>query len=177
MNARVIKTKAALRQALFTMLETTPIEKISVAALCRQANITRKTFYTHYDHVADVFEDYQEDMALQVQTSLADGTMDATRLLKVFDRILMANFAFFRYLCRQMPQADLITALKTMLEETFAAQLIPGEATGRQRLLLHLVASGAVDSYVYWFQHPDLVDYDTVIATNTKLLSAIANEL
>lgn len=174
MNPRVLRTKHALRTALFSLLESTSIDRISISALCRSANVTRKTFYTHYDTVTDVFEDYQEDMALAVQDALDRGTMDAGRLLTTFDHILMGNFAAFRYLCLQVPEAPLVTNLKGMLFETFGHQLVAGTPTGPQQLILHSAADTVVNSYIYWFRHPDVLTYKDVVATNTRLLDTLS---
>lgn len=175
MNSRVIRTKRALRSALFLLLETTSMEHISVSALCRTAHVTRKTFYTHYDTVVDVFEDFQEDTAMAVQAALERGTMNADRLLTTFDQILMVNFTAFRYLCLQTPEPQLVTDLKNMLFETFSDQLVAGTPTGPQQLILHSTADTVVNSYIYWFRNPDTLTYQDVVATNTTLLNATSS--
>lgn len=57
-DLRVIKTKQSLQRAFIELLKDKPLEKITVADLCRQSGITRKTFYLHYDNVPKYFEEF-----------------------------------------------------------------------------------------------------------------------
>lgn len=59
-DLRVIKTQESLRHALLELLKTKPLESISVAELCRLAQINRGTFYSHYKDVHEVFKRYLE---------------------------------------------------------------------------------------------------------------------
>ncbi|MCT2534683.1 TetR/AcrR family transcriptional regulator [Aquibacillus koreensis] len=57
-DLRIIKTKESLRHALISLLKTKSIETISIAELCRLAQINRGTFYLHYKDVHEVFKEY-----------------------------------------------------------------------------------------------------------------------
>ncbi|GIO25441.1 TetR/AcrR family transcriptional regulator [Ornithinibacillus bavariensis] len=59
-DLRIVKTQASLRHALLALLKTKPLEAITIAELCRLANINRGTFYLHYKDVHDVFKHYLE---------------------------------------------------------------------------------------------------------------------
>ncbi len=47
-DLRVIRTNKMLSEAIFELLKTTSIDKISVVDLCEAAKIHRATFYKHY---------------------------------------------------------------------------------------------------------------------------------
>ena len=47
-DLRIIKTKKALSEALFTMLQRMSFDELSVNALCCEAGIRRATFYKHF---------------------------------------------------------------------------------------------------------------------------------
>ena len=63
-DLRIQKTRKSLKQALIRLLDKKPFEKISVTDICKESNISRITFYTHYDHkyglVQEIFNDYAE---------------------------------------------------------------------------------------------------------------------
>ncbi|WP_068672107.1 TetR/AcrR family transcriptional regulator [Oceanobacillus sp. Castelsardo] len=59
-DLRIIKTQESLRHALLTLLKSKPLETITIAELCRLANINRGTFYLHYRDVHGVFKHYLE---------------------------------------------------------------------------------------------------------------------
>lgn len=54
-------TKGMIQDALLELLQNTPYEKITVTALCKQSEITRATFYLHYNNIDDVLEELLDD--------------------------------------------------------------------------------------------------------------------
>ena len=50
-----------IQDALLELLQNTPYEKITVTALCKQSEITRATFYLHYNNIDDVLEELLDD--------------------------------------------------------------------------------------------------------------------
>ena len=63
-DRRTIYTKNVIKDALLKLMEKKQFDQITVAALCRQAEITRATFYIHYDNLTVVLNELLED-ALQ----------------------------------------------------------------------------------------------------------------
>ncbi len=47
-DLRVVKTRASIKKTFCDMLKKSPVEKISVTELARQAQINKSTFYLHY---------------------------------------------------------------------------------------------------------------------------------
>ena len=47
-DLRIIKTKKALSEALFALLQELPFDDITVNALCNKAGVRRATFYKHF---------------------------------------------------------------------------------------------------------------------------------
>lgn len=56
-DRRTVMTKGMIQDALLELLQNTPYEKITVTALCKQSEITRATFYLHYNNIDDVLEE------------------------------------------------------------------------------------------------------------------------
>ena len=50
-----------MKDALLELLEEQPFEKITVAALCRQAEITRATFYLHFQDINEVLDELLDE--------------------------------------------------------------------------------------------------------------------
>ncbi|KRM09337.1 TetR/AcrR family transcriptional regulator [Paucilactobacillus suebicus] len=168
MDRRIIKTKAALRTALFKLLQDKKIEQIKVTELCREAGINRRTFYIHYDHVEDIFEDYQDEMAQRVYEALSVRYQNLDALLKVFDEILMDNFEGFKYLCQNQQHHVLVDQLQQMLFDTLCDVLLTS-GNGRGKIILQYLSDGLINSYVYWFNHPEVATYETLTLTNRQL--------
>lgn len=66
-DRRVRRTKKALTNALFKLLETKTFNKISPAEITELADINRATFYTYYDDVTDMVISLQEDVYRQFE--------------------------------------------------------------------------------------------------------------
>lgn len=61
-DRRVRKTKKALRQSLFKLLEEKPISQITVTELASAADVNRSTFYIYYSDVNDMMDKMQEEI-------------------------------------------------------------------------------------------------------------------
>lgn len=48
-DKRITKTKRNIKATLTALLQEMPFEKISVAEICRRGDISRITFYAHYE--------------------------------------------------------------------------------------------------------------------------------
>ena len=55
-DLRVIKTNESIENALFELLRSKPLEKITVTELARAARINKGTFYLHYANVPELYQ-------------------------------------------------------------------------------------------------------------------------
>lgn len=55
-DARYRKSEERIQNALGELLSTKTLADVSVSELTRKANVSRATFYSHYDNVGDVFD-------------------------------------------------------------------------------------------------------------------------
>ncbi|MDO4598725.1 MAG: TetR/AcrR family transcriptional regulator [[Ruminococcus] gnavus] len=68
-DKRVIKTKKNLKATLIELMEEIPFEQISITELCRRAEISRITFYTHYSDKYALADEIFDDM-LRIGTEI-----------------------------------------------------------------------------------------------------------
>ena len=64
-DRRTVMTKSMIKDALLELLQNTPYEKITVTALCKQSEITRATFYLHYNNIDNVLDELLDDALRQ----------------------------------------------------------------------------------------------------------------
>lgn len=55
-DTRFRKCEERIQNALAELLSTKALADVSVSELSREANVSRATFYAHYDNVSDVFD-------------------------------------------------------------------------------------------------------------------------
>ena len=61
-NRRVRYTRLALRESLLSLLQSNPINKITVSRICEQADVNRSTFYLYYSDGYDLLEKIEEEL-------------------------------------------------------------------------------------------------------------------
>lgn len=61
LDLRVVKTKEAIQNALFDLMEEKGFEAITVKDITTKAKLNRGTFYTHYENKFDLINKYQEN--------------------------------------------------------------------------------------------------------------------
>lgn len=63
LNRSSAKTKRIIKSVFAEMLsEYKEISRISVSELCRRADISRSTFYSHYDDTYSIAQDYENEL-------------------------------------------------------------------------------------------------------------------
>ena len=92
-NQRVMLTKRLLREGLFQLLKTKPLEKITVSELCLKAGINRATFYKYYGSPRDVLTESGKEFAERIKSEVSrpDNWADAERYLADICAYLYVN--------------------------------------------------------------------------------------
>lgn len=127
-DRRVVRTKRAIREAFFALAERQDYRKITIAALAREADIDRKTFYLHYPSIDALLDEIARD---QGETLIAtcrdamlagDGHIDVRALFDQMVRGLSTDSAFDRdrgrRLARHIPFDDLLRRMEKPLIES-----------------------------------------------------------
>ena len=95
-------TQDAILKTFGDLLEALPFEKITVSTLIRECNISRNTFYYHYEDIPSLLQDVlqQEFSRIYAQTDGKGNWRDRVLLLlntigahrKVYDRIYHSSY-------------------------------------------------------------------------------------
>ena len=74
-------TQSAILKTFDQMLETTPFEKITVSAIIKNCNISRKTFYYHYQDVYDLLDAWLQNELGKYETPAGVNWEDQVKKL------------------------------------------------------------------------------------------------
>ncbi|MFT8995825.1 MAG: TetR/AcrR family transcriptional regulator [Lentilactobacillus hilgardii] len=170
LDQRVVKTKIALIKALFELLETETIETISVTKLCKQAKVSRRTFYKHYRNIIEVFNDYKMDLSEQIRQVFSKKYTDVDILLQTFDEMLKHNYDGFKYLCNNSQHTRLLYSLNDMFYNSICELLLSDNRTGYNLEVLKFIASGINGIYIEWFRNSNEVNYDDLLDSQRRLI-------
>lgn len=78
LDRRSLRTRAALKEALAEELQNCDLSQVTVTALTQRADVTRRTFYSHYRDISDLVEDIEGEVLAEMQKLLS--VISETRL-------------------------------------------------------------------------------------------------
>lgn len=113
LNSSSKKTKKIIKSVFAEMLsEKRELSKISVSELCSRAEISRGAFYSHYDDIYGVAEDYENELIDAFFTNANLLKLDnLNQFLELFFKYITENDKNYRLLCRSN---DFIFAAKRL---------------------------------------------------------------
>ena len=83
-DPRVQRTKQQLRRALVELLKTATTKEISIQAITKQAQITRGTFYLHYEDKTDFIQKAVQDLTQDLYQTI---TIQNYKLAQPYQKI------------------------------------------------------------------------------------------
>lgn len=126
LNRSSQKTRQLIKKIFAEMLsEEKELRKISVSELCKRADISRGSFYSHYDDIYGVAEDYENEMI--------DTFFDHARLVESQD-ILHFIDSIFEFIRQNHENYRLLCNSN---EFFFAAKKLSAIASGKLLELCH----------------------------------------
>lgn len=106
-DKRIVKTKRSLKATLVDMLSEQAFEQISITELCRRSDISRITFYSHYNDKYALVDEIFQDMAVigtrayeEKQKKWNPQNDEALSYCNILDAIMelyYENFQFFKH--------------------------------------------------------------------------------
>ncbi len=84
-DRRIQYTKKAIKESFLKLLNQHHIEKISVKALCIDADINRATFYRHYKDIYDLFEDIKKELFDEISAKVVKDIIDTKMLTNIYN--------------------------------------------------------------------------------------------
>ncbi|WP_125704129.1 TetR/AcrR family transcriptional regulator [Lacticaseibacillus daqingensis] len=120
-NRRTQYTKARLRKALVNLLATTPLEKITVTALCAAADVNRGTFYAHYADPTALFHAVEADLLATIRPLIGGPEGDLTGWLPAVLTVIRQEDAATQLILANLADSTLLqTILDPLRHRTMA---------------------------------------------------------
>ncbi len=93
-DRRVQYTKRALRDALVKLMRKSHISKVSVKALCDEADVNRSTFYAHYRNQYDLLAQIEAEALADLRKYLLEDMPRTRNVVKILE-YAQANASLF----------------------------------------------------------------------------------
>lgn len=178
-DRRVARTKKNIYIAFFTLLQKKAMDDITVTELAREADVDRKTFYSHYQTVQDVFIEFKQGVYKQLMDILdecetrgaanqkkldAGEVLDRPEDIAPFDfvyfydalhQIMHDNLAFFEKLSRDSSSMFLKNDFKNVLKQALLDYYPDFNGMDPYTLSLYaeFIAAGAISMWTDWLHH------------------------
>lgn len=156
--------KRALRESFLETYAKKPYEQISIKELCEKAHVARTTFYFHYQNIAELKQELEDDLIdglLHVADEAAGGDFEAMDFRQYVGNTLSYiqenREPIVTFLVRQ-PSYDFRSRWAREIEQHFQMQHPALKQRENGDLILHGLGAMILSVYEYWLLHPDRVD-------------------
>jgi AcrR family transcriptional regulator len=156
-DARVIRTRDRLGDALIELMHETPFEEITVQHVLDRARVSRSTFYSHYTNKNDLLFADVDDFWQLMSTLLTRGNEKSNRIAPV--RELFTHIADVGNFREALRSSGKIHDVMELGREHFARSIEKrlrdlGAATQPNGGILGQMLAGALFSLLdYWISH------------------------
>ncbi len=176
------KTTAKIKDSLIKLLETAPLDDITVTALCDAADISRATFYYHYDSVPDVFAELENQMESEFNQSLiraafrGDGTPEKSFYVTFFE-FVSRNAAICRIILNS-PHSGNSSFLTRAIESGrnkvtgMMIKLYPDCPTSKIEFYYIFVSHGFLGLLEYWLNSGMRESIDEIAEVGERISNA-----
>ncbi len=157
-DVRVIKSKKAIRDALFSILATKPINKITIKEISETAGINRKTFYSHYDSIEAIITEMENELVVSIDSYLknciiAEYGLNPYYFIQFINAIYSSNPEF----CESLVSVHNYHFLAEKIKKVFKKQLIDGlNLPDKDKNILdfkiEFYLSGVSSVYIEWIK-------------------------
>ena len=125
-NRRVLYTKKIIKESLLELLQNKKIHQITVTDICKNANINRGTFYTHYKDAYDLLESMEDELFNQMLEYIEETPIDDYKdvlLLKALE-LIKENKDLFKILFCQQMDSDIMDRIVLLANKAEIDKLI-----------------------------------------------------
>ncbi|MER2106857.1 MAG: TetR-like C-terminal domain-containing protein [Solibacillus sp.] len=163
-DPRAIRTQEMIRNAIIALLEAgTPIHKLSVQMITKQAQLNRTTFYLHYQDVDDCMErfisDVLDELTNHVQT-LAKARFDEQKQLTIFLDFLYAQRHYLLLLIQNEAfERHLFHSMRELITERREQVIIP---SSKIRINPDLKTASIVGIIMWWLKSGFHLNSETI---------------
>lgn len=160
-DKRVVRTKKAIKSALFKLMETKDISAITISELTNLANVNRRTFYTHYRNLTDILNEIEGELIsamkeLGERFDANDAEKSTYELFIGLDRLITVDFDYYFQLVRVDMRGMLVSRLKNVIK-TAEEDVIKQFTTERgddAAAIAAFLAGGFFNVYLDWHNNP-----------------------
>ena len=174
-DRRVIRTKAAIREAFLSLLQKKNAEEITVTELAREANIERKTFYLHYNNIGDIIDEIETVVIDMIAEGTQGLSVNSREFFAALTSIMSENFDYFALIMKDPAYITYQNRSQNILRSALMEHYRKTTDLDRDHLELYadFYAAGISSIYIHWMQYGQKLSLDDL--TDFVYQMAVAN--
>lgn len=184
-DLRIIKTKAALTNAFYAMLEEISLEEITVNDLCERAEVRRATFYKHFNDKNDFVTYLVKDVRDKFEKEVWDAQANSYPTKEYYQRYVEALMSYLVVRKEAVKNIVLSSAHHTLIE-VFAKQnlndtkklLEESQEAGMKlistpNVVASMMVGGTTRAIVDWFEDENRGPIETLLTEVNKIIDRV----
>lgn len=183
-DKRVIRTKKAIKAALFRIMEEKDISSISISELTQEANVNRRTFYTHYRNITDILDEIESDLVESLGQLVREMDLRASRqsaydLFIGLNSLITGEFEYYFHLIRVDMRGILMSRLKNVIKgmTDMLLEHLCRHHGENAAVASAFIVGGFFNMYLEWHNHPDMLTLDRAASYAGRMVELCINNI
>ena len=174
-DRRFKKNKKEIRRAFIDLVIEKGYDKLTISEITERADINRMTFYSHYESIEDIFNEFCDDMEADIVDAISkEKEFDIDRLFELLNDLMLEEIEFYRLVAKDPKMALFRAGFKEVISQLIRLDLKQGINESKTNLLImvDLIAVCITYSYLDWLsgEYGD-ISIGAVTAITKKMLS------
>lgn len=167
-NRRVLVTKKILKESLLTLMKEKPISKISIKEICDLSEMSRSTFYLHYQDQFELLTDIENEVLENTYEALDDlkDVLNTIDSIEKFLNYVKSNKETFGVLLCQQSTEDFQNAIVNKIGQHVKESLSDFTDTMKNSYLFVFLMQGCLQVIRTWIAR----DFDLSVPEMSQLI-------
>jgi len=163
-DARIVRTRAALREAMTELAAELPLDAITVRAIAARAGVGYATFFRHYTDKDALLADVADRLTAEFLAQVRPLMMQADRLAAARSLCAFVNdhFAIHQALIAGGAGETVRAGMLRQTLETLGRSRASAPGGPLDELLLFHLTSSILNLLAWWLRNRDRVDAETM---------------
>lgn len=149
-DRRFQKNKREIRKAFIRLvIKNKGYHNLSVSEVAKEADINRMTFYSHYDYVEDIFQEFVDDMEREIHDAVSgESKFDIDNFFSILNNLMYKEIDFFRFVAKDENCSEFCTAFRKTISRLIV--ISNTESTTQALIASDIAASCIAYAYLDW---------------------------
>lgn len=177
-NATALRSQRWLGESLIRLMEKHQYEKITIGAICKEADLSRQTFYNVFDSKEEILRYcLRSQYEKQFQRFVNQKTITTGEIVEAFETVVAENQKLLRLMVENGLE-DIIADEVTCCVAMFAGRFVKPKNRNEMLLYSEVLLSGALGHLLtYWFRQKKPIGIEELTQLITEFLEGRLFEL